>query len=232
MWKHIHAVSPHVFSRSVYSRLIKNRTAPPPVSVFTTGLSPSPRSSTSWFRWRRCCLVTTRLAAWTRAIWWRWLICLRWTCQTTTCSTSLLNLVFAAASGWTTVGRFLLKLQTFPSVGNERWLWGTEKVQTVSWKCLLGYCYVILTLRAEDDVRCPVVLRCLSLEGNPFRTPRAAIVAKGTDAVLDYLRSRIPTWNSLHQNSFSHTSLIFFFNQFTFQFVLICSNQRSDTSVQ
>lgn len=36
-------------------------------------------------------------------------------------------------------------------------------------------------------------LRCLSLEGNPFRTPRAAIVAKGTDAVLEYLRSRIPT---------------------------------------
>ncbi|XP_014876284.1 leucine-rich repeat-containing protein 40 isoform X2 [Poecilia latipinna] len=36
-------------------------------------------------------------------------------------------------------------------------------------------------------------LRCLSLEGNPFRTPRAAIVAKGTNAVLEYLRSRIPT---------------------------------------
>ncbi|XP_034567566.1 leucine-rich repeat-containing protein 40 [Notolabrus celidotus] len=36
-------------------------------------------------------------------------------------------------------------------------------------------------------------LRCLSLEGNPFRTPRAAIVAKGTDALLEYLRSRIPT---------------------------------------
>ncbi|XP_044054955.1 leucine-rich repeat-containing protein 40 isoform X1 [Siniperca chuatsi] len=36
-------------------------------------------------------------------------------------------------------------------------------------------------------------LRCLNLEGNPFRTPRAAIVAKGTDAVLEYLRSRIPT---------------------------------------
>ncbi|XP_041647610.1 leucine-rich repeat-containing protein 40 [Cheilinus undulatus] len=36
-------------------------------------------------------------------------------------------------------------------------------------------------------------LRSLSLEGNPFRTPRAAIVAKGTDAVLEYLRSRIPT---------------------------------------
>ncbi|XP_040896012.1 leucine-rich repeat-containing protein 40 [Toxotes jaculatrix] len=36
-------------------------------------------------------------------------------------------------------------------------------------------------------------LRCLSLEGNPFRTPRAAIVAKGTDAVLKYLRGRIPT---------------------------------------
>uniref|UniRef100_A0A8D0AGY0 Leucine-rich repeat-containing protein 40 n=1 Tax=Sander lucioperca TaxID=283035 RepID=A0A8D0AGY0_SANLU len=36
-------------------------------------------------------------------------------------------------------------------------------------------------------------LRSLSLEGNPFRAPRAAIVARGTDAVLDYLRSRIPT---------------------------------------
>ncbi|CAL8255716.1 unnamed protein product [Merluccius merluccius] len=35
-------------------------------------------------------------------------------------------------------------------------------------------------------------LRCLSLDGNPFRTPRAAIVAKGTDAVMEYLRSRIP----------------------------------------
>ncbi|KAF3691390.1 Leucine-rich repeat-containing protein 40 [Channa argus] len=36
-------------------------------------------------------------------------------------------------------------------------------------------------------------LRCLSLEGNPFRSPRTAILAKGTDAVLEYLRSRIPT---------------------------------------
>lgn len=35
---------------------------------------------------------------------------------------------------------------------------------------------------------------CLKLEGNPFRTPRTAIVAKGTDAVMEYLRSRIPTW--------------------------------------
>uniref|UniRef100_A0A8C5X0S9 Leucine-rich repeat-containing protein 40 n=1 Tax=Malurus cyaneus samueli TaxID=2593467 RepID=A0A8C5X0S9_9PASS len=36
-------------------------------------------------------------------------------------------------------------------------------------------------------------LRSLLLEGNPFRTPRAAILAKGTAAVLEYLRSRIPT---------------------------------------
>ncbi|XP_062412276.1 leucine-rich repeat-containing protein 40 isoform X1 [Sardina pilchardus] len=36
-------------------------------------------------------------------------------------------------------------------------------------------------------------LRALSLDGNPFRNPRAAIVAKGTDAILEYLRSRIPT---------------------------------------
>lgn len=31
------------------------------------------------------------------------------------------------------------------------------------------------------------------LDGNPFRNPRAAILNKGTDAVLEYLRSRIPT---------------------------------------
>uniref|UniRef100_A0A6Q2X2A9 Leucine-rich repeat-containing protein 40 n=1 Tax=Esox lucius TaxID=8010 RepID=A0A6Q2X2A9_ESOLU len=36
-------------------------------------------------------------------------------------------------------------------------------------------------------------LRALMLDGNPFRSPRAAIVARGTDAVLEYLRSRIPT---------------------------------------
>ncbi|XP_040263709.1 leucine-rich repeat-containing protein 40 [Bufo bufo] len=36
-------------------------------------------------------------------------------------------------------------------------------------------------------------LRSLSLEGNPFRNPRAAILAKGTAAVLEYLQSRIPT---------------------------------------
>ncbi|XP_029474230.1 leucine-rich repeat-containing protein 40 isoform X2 [Rhinatrema bivittatum] len=35
-------------------------------------------------------------------------------------------------------------------------------------------------------------LRMLQLEGNPFRNPRAAILAKGTSAVLEYLRSRIP----------------------------------------
>lgn len=36
-------------------------------------------------------------------------------------------------------------------------------------------------------------LRALMLDGNPFRNPRAAIVARGTDALLEYLRSRIPT---------------------------------------
>ncbi|XP_062854143.1 leucine-rich repeat-containing protein 40 [Trichomycterus rosablanca] len=36
-------------------------------------------------------------------------------------------------------------------------------------------------------------LRALLLDGNPFRNPRAAIVARGTDAILEYLRSRIPT---------------------------------------
>ncbi|KAL4634909.1 hypothetical protein GN956_G13946 [Arapaima gigas] len=36
-------------------------------------------------------------------------------------------------------------------------------------------------------------LRAVMLDGNPFRNPRAAILAKGTDALLEYLRSRIPT---------------------------------------
>lgn len=34
--------------------------------------------------------------------------------------------------------------------------------------------------------------RTLQLEGNPFKLPRAATLAKGTAAVLEYLRSRIP----------------------------------------
>ncbi|XP_054880076.1 leucine-rich repeat-containing protein 40 isoform X2 [Poeciliopsis prolifica] len=48
-------------------------------------------------------------------------------------------------------------------------------------------------LRVPPELGLCTSLRCLSLEGNPFRTPRVAIVAKGTDAVLEYLRSRIPT---------------------------------------
>lgn len=36
--------------------------------------------------------------------------------------------------------------------------------------------------------------RALQLEGNLFRQPRAAILAKGTVALLEYLKSRIPTW--------------------------------------
>ncbi|XP_062920288.1 leucine-rich repeat-containing protein 40 [Mobula hypostoma] len=36
-------------------------------------------------------------------------------------------------------------------------------------------------------------LRTLLLEGNPFRNPRPAILARGTTAVLEFLRSRIPT---------------------------------------
>ncbi|XP_069794539.1 leucine-rich repeat-containing protein 40 isoform X2 [Narcine bancroftii] len=40
--------------------------------------------------------------------------------------------------------------------------------------------------------RC-INLRTLLLEGNPFRNLRPAILARGTTAVLEYLRSRIPT---------------------------------------
>ncbi|XP_045691242.1 leucine-rich repeat-containing protein 40 isoform X3 [Phyllostomus hastatus] len=35
--------------------------------------------------------------------------------------------------------------------------------------------------------------RTLLLDGNPFRVPRAAILMKGTAAILEYLRGRIPT---------------------------------------
>uniref|UniRef100_A0A8C0GWR2 Leucine-rich repeat-containing protein 40 n=1 Tax=Chelonoidis abingdonii TaxID=106734 RepID=A0A8C0GWR2_CHEAB len=56
-----------------------------------------------------------------------------------------------------------------------------------------------LDLQNNDLLQVPpelgncVNLRTLLLEGNPFRTPRGAILAKGTAAVLEYLRSRIPT---------------------------------------
>lgn len=35
-------------------------------------------------------------------------------------------------------------------------------------------------------------LRCLELRGNCFRQPRYAILEQGTDAILSYLRDRIP----------------------------------------
>ena len=35
--------------------------------------------------------------------------------------------------------------------------------------------------------------RHLQLGGNTFRNPRAAVLASGTDALLQYLRDRIPT---------------------------------------
>jgi hypothetical protein len=33
--------------------------------------------------------------------------------------------------------------------------------------------------------------RSLQLEGNPFRIPRPQILAKGTSAIMDYLRGRL-----------------------------------------
>lgn len=41
-------------------------------------------------------------------------------------------------------------------------------------------------------------IRTLLLDGNPFRVPRAAILVKGTAAVLEYLRDRILSESSGH----------------------------------
>jgi len=41
-------------------------------------------------------------------------------------------------------------------------------------------------------------IRSLSLEGNVFRVPRPAILVKGTQAVLSYLRDRIPHGRDSH----------------------------------
>lgn len=55
-----------------------------------------------------------------------------------------------------------------------------------------------LDLQNNDLLQIPpelgncVQLRTLLLDGNPFRVPRAAILVKGTAAVLEYLRDRIP----------------------------------------
>nr|XP_021517250.1 leucine-rich repeat-containing protein 40-like isoform X2 [Meriones unguiculatus]XP_021517252.1 leucine-rich repeat-containing protein 40-like isoform X2 [Meriones unguiculatus] len=55
-----------------------------------------------------------------------------------------------------------------------------------------------LDLQNNDLLQIPpelgncVQLRTLLLDGNPFRVPRAAILMKGTAAVLEYLRDRIP----------------------------------------
>ncbi|XP_004679169.1 PREDICTED: leucine-rich repeat-containing protein 40 [Condylura cristata] len=58
---------------------------------------------------------------------------------------------------------------------------------------------ITLDLQNNDLLQIPpelgncVNLRTLLLDGNPFRVPRAAILMKGTAAVLEYLRDRIPT---------------------------------------
>ncbi|XP_060062385.1 leucine-rich repeat-containing protein 40 isoform X2 [Erinaceus europaeus] len=58
---------------------------------------------------------------------------------------------------------------------------------------------ITLDLQNNDLLHIPpelgscVNLRTLLLDGNPFRVPRAAILMKGTAAVLEYLRDRIPT---------------------------------------
>ncbi|KAG3283368.1 leucine-rich repeat-containing protein 40 isoform X3 [Ictidomys tridecemlineatus] len=56
-----------------------------------------------------------------------------------------------------------------------------------------------LDLQNNDLLQIPpelgncVNLRTLLLDGNPFRVPRATILMKGTAAILEYLRDRIPT---------------------------------------
>ncbi|KAG8507893.1 Leucine-rich repeat-containing protein 40, partial [Galemys pyrenaicus] len=58
---------------------------------------------------------------------------------------------------------------------------------------------ITLDLQNNDLLQIPpelgncVNLRTLLLDGNPFRVPRAAILMKGTAAILEYLRDRIPT---------------------------------------
>ncbi|XP_036898449.1 leucine-rich repeat-containing protein 40 isoform X4 [Sturnira hondurensis] len=58
---------------------------------------------------------------------------------------------------------------------------------------------ITLDLQNNDLLQIPpelgncVNLRTLLLDGNPFRVPRAAILMRGTAAILEYLRDRIPT---------------------------------------
>lgn len=53
------------------------------------------------------------------------------------------------------------------------------------------YLYEVQPLSEYNEVS--LYFRQLQLGGNPFRIPRAAILAKGTAAILDYLKDRIPS---------------------------------------
>ncbi|KAF7651101.1 hypothetical protein LDENG_00116080 [Lucifuga dentata] len=97
------------------------------------------------------------------------------------------------------------RFKSFPDIlyqiiSLETVLLGNNQVGMVDPGRLIGLVHLsTLDLSNNDLLNIPpelglcTMLRCLNLEGNPFRTPRAAIVAKGTDALLEYLRSRIPT---------------------------------------
>ncbi|XP_049586378.1 leucine-rich repeat-containing protein 40 isoform X1 [Syngnathus scovelli] len=96
------------------------------------------------------------------------------------------------------------KFKSFPEVlydmpSLETILLANNQVASMDPARLLGLLRLsTLDLSNNDLLNVPpqlglcTTLRSLSLEGNPFRTPRAAIMTKGTDAVLEYLRSRIP----------------------------------------
>ncbi|XP_056270798.1 leucine-rich repeat-containing protein 40 isoform X3 [Pseudoliparis swirei] len=105
----------------------------------------------------------------------------------------------------TTLKSLVYRFNSFPEVlyqivSLETVLLGNNQVDEVDPHRLIKLVHLsTLDLSNNDLLNIPpelglcASLRCLSLEGNPFRTPRAAIVAKGTDAVLEYLRSRLPT---------------------------------------
>ncbi|XP_068599438.1 leucine-rich repeat-containing protein 40 [Brachionichthys hirsutus] len=96
------------------------------------------------------------------------------------------------------------RFKSFPEVlyqivSLETVLLGNNQVNEVNPSRLMKLVHLsTLDLSNNDLLKIPPELglcsslRHLSLEGNPFRTPKAAVVAKGTEAVLEYLRSRIP----------------------------------------
>ena len=137
-----------------------------------------------------------------------WRHCESWSCRATDCRTC--QMLCTLCTSWrcccwatTRSRRSTLPVcarwhnwqrSTSKTTASVRFLPNWDSVRNWGWY-YNDFVWVFFNFLRPSPVSLSVIVsgRSLQLEGNSFRTPRTAILSKGTLAVLDYLRGRIPT---------------------------------------